>query len=207
MRADPAASGHRRTDREGRDRTFTEGAWAERIDHAVTLHLLKVWRRHPGLNAAMAVVARVTPVVMLSLMVLASFGWPPGVPGTRAASCGVGGVVAAVVARAINEPISRWVNRPRPFETAGFAPLVGHAGGQAFPSNHATGALALAVSFVHVPVYGPILLGLAVLLCISRVYCGLHHLTDVAGGALHGALAGAVAAWWQDAGGTLELFG
>ncbi|WP_051663438.1 phosphatase PAP2 family protein [Alicyclobacillus macrosporangiidus] len=197
MRVEPPAGtcgGWRRAGDEARS-GIGDGPWADRIDHAVTRRLVPLWRRWPGLNAAMAVAARVTPVVMLALMAMASFGWPAGIPAAKTGTSALAGVAAAVAARLLNEPISRWVDRPRPFETAGFAPLVGHAGGQAFPSNHATGAFALAVSFVHVPAYGPVLLALAVLLCVSRVYCGLHHLTDVLGGALHGALAGALAAW------------
>ena len=82
--------------------------------------------------------------------------------------------------------VLRFMKRLRPFERYAFLPLLGHERGHSFPSNHATGALALSVSMFSVPFYGHPLLLLAILLSIARVYTGLHHMTDVMAGVLHG---------------------
>jgi undecaprenyl-diphosphatase len=160
-----------------------------RIDEAVTEWAIRCWRRSPTLDAAVIVFAQWTPVVMLALIALAGSGFGLAGPDRQtAASTGVAAVTAAVLGRIVNEPVSRAFARPRPFEILGVSPLFGHERGESFPSNHATGAFALAVGMMSVPGYGAVLMTLAVLLCLARVYGGLHHLTDVVAGALHGTL-------------------
>lgn len=124
---------------------------------------------------------------MLVLIAAASFGigLTPSAHRVAVLRAGVA-VVTAVVARIANEPVSRLVSRQRPFEQFAFGPLVWHDTGGGFPSNHATGAFALAVSMCFVPGYGECLIVLAILLTLSRMYSGLHYLSDVIAGALHG---------------------
>lgn len=60
---------------------------------------------------------------------------------------------------------------------------------QSFPSGHATTAFALCFVFAFlVPRWFPALLGLAVLIALSRIVVGAHFATDVLGGALVGTL-------------------
>jgi undecaprenyl-diphosphatase len=154
------------------------------------------WNVSPALNALMLTLARWTPVVMLGLIVLAATGFamPAGkVHGTM--THGFLSVCSAVLARMLNEPLSVQVARPRPFEVLGFAPLTEHSRGNGFPSNHATGAFALAIGMSGVPGYFTILLSLALLLAIARVYTGLHFVTDVVAGALHGTAVSYLLLW------------
>lgn len=145
------------------------------------------WDVSPTLNALMVILAQWTPVVMTGLIALAATGFATPAGSLRwTMTHGLLSVCSAVVARILNEPLSVQVARPRPFEVLGFAPLTEHSRGNGFPSNHATGAFALAVGMAGVPHYCPILFALAFLLAISRVYTGLHFATDVAAGVLHG---------------------
>jgi undecaprenyl-diphosphatase len=164
------------------------------LDLRVALWSMRRWRQNLTVDAAMVVLATWTPVVMLALIALAGTG--VGLPaGTRVAASqhGLCAVVAAVCVRVLNEPVSRWFSRPRPFEVLGVVPLVGHERGASFPSNHAAGAFALAAAMSGVPAYGALLWGLALAVSVARVYGGLHHLSDVVAGALHGWLTGTVA--------------
>lgn len=146
------------------------------------------WDRLPNLTLFLMVSAQWTPIFMIALILLATTGYGLSVGEQQhVLAYSVTAITAAVVARILNEPISRSVKRPRPFEQIRFTPLVEHDRGNGFPSNHATGAFALAVSMYHVPGYSFLLFVLAVLLCVSRVYTLLHYVTDVVAGALHGA--------------------
>jgi undecaprenyl-diphosphatase len=165
------------------------------LDRRIAEWSMRRWQRNPTLDAAMVVLATWTPVVMLALIVLAGLGagLPPELR-DAAQRHGLCAVSAAVCVRILNEPVSRLAARPRPFETLGVAPLVGHERGGSFPSNHAAGAFALTAAMSAVPGYGSLLWVLAFAVSLARVYGGLHHLTDVVGGALHGLLVGSVAA-------------
>lgn len=85
---------------------------------------------------------------------------------------------------------------PLPFVAEGFAPLVSHEPGNAFPSDHAAlaGALAAAVlrlSGKSLRAAGAFLLLLGIAVGASRVLAGLHYPVDVAAG-----LAAGVAGAW-----------
>jgi undecaprenyl-diphosphatase len=85
----------------------------------------------------------------------------------------------------------------RPFQYREVTQLVDHDPGVSFPSNHATAALAVAlVVWVFVAArWGAILAGPAVLVAISRVFVGVHWLSDIVSAAVVAAVAVALV-WW-----------
>jgi undecaprenyl-diphosphatase len=96
---------------------------------------------------------------------------------------------AAGLALLINQPISHLVERMRPYLAhPGHAHLLIPASHDpSFPSDHATGAFALAFAiWLYDRTFGWILLALAALLSFARVYVGTHYPGDVVAGALIG---------------------
>jgi undecaprenyl-diphosphatase len=78
--------------------------------------------------------------------------------------------------------ISPDVNQSRPFVEHQVHQLIPHAADASFPSDHAT--LAFSIAFSLLPVkrkLGVIMLGLAVLTGIARVYVGVHYPGDIIG--------------------------
>ena len=71
-------------------------------------------------------------------------------------------------------------NDPRPFVVEHFTPLVAHIPDNGFPSDHVliVSAIAAIVYFFNRKV-GLALLGISILVAISRVYVGVHHPIDV----------------------------
>ncbi|UUN28736.1 phosphatase PAP2 family protein [Streptomyces sp. FIT100] len=86
--------------------------------------------------------------------------------------------------------IKRVVRRPRPqLSVRGLEPLVRTAGRHSFPSSHATAAGAAAVAFGTLwPAGRHLVPPLAAAMCVSRLVAGVHYPSDVAAGALLGAL-------------------
>lgn len=105
---------------------------------------------------------------------------------------GVGMAVALLIGYVItNLLLKNLVMRVRPYEViAGLEPLV-RAGSWAFPSGHATCSVAAGyVMYRGTPRYlGIPAIVLAVLICLSRLYVGVHYPTDVICGALIGLFA------------------
>jgi undecaprenyl-diphosphatase len=69
---------------------------------------------------------------------------------------------------------------PRPFVVGNFTPLIAHAADNGFPSDHTllSAAVATVVYFFHKKL-GIGLLTLSVLVGLSRVSAGVHHLLDI----------------------------
>lgn len=80
---------------------------------------------------------------------------------------------------------------PRPFMVSKHAPLLAHASGNGFPSDHALlGAALAAWVFRYDQRLGSLLFGLTFVVGLTRVYAGVHHLVDILGSI---AIAGLVA--------------
>lgn len=97
---------------------------------------------------------------------------------------------SAGLALLVNQPIAHAVARTRPYlaHPAHAHLLVARSADPSFPSDHATGAFALALGvWLYDRVFGTILLVLAAILSFARVYVGTHYPGDVAAGALIGA--------------------
>lgn len=71
---------------------------------------------------------------------------------------------------------------PRPFVVGHFTPLVPHAPDNGFPSDHTLLVSALAVIACYwSQTLGGLLVVIALLVAIARIYVGLHHPIDVIG--------------------------
>jgi len=104
-------------------------------------------------------------------------------------------VVSFILAKGLSDfsygVLKHLVHRPRPFLTVkGLIPLI-TPHGFSFPSGHATLAMAMAVVLAHhFPKARALVYVLAVLIGISRVYFGVHYLSDVLAGFILGAVVG-----------------
>ncbi|MDA0161662.1 phosphatase PAP2 family protein [Solirubrobacter ginsenosidimutans] len=104
------------------------------------------------------------------------------------------GTAAAGLALLVAQPIAHLVARARPYADHPVHLLIARSPDPSFPSDHATGAFALAFGlWLYDRTLGTVLLVLAALLSVSRVYVGTHYPGDVLAGALLGAgMAGAL---------------
>jgi undecaprenyl-diphosphatase len=146
--------------------------------------------------AVFEALARYLPIAIAALVGLL-FLFPRGPNPLSDRRGAVTGTIAAALALLINQPIAHAVDRLRPYAAhPGHAHLlIERSHDPSFPSDHATGAFALAAGvWFYNRKAGALLAGLAVLLSFSRVYVGTHYPGDVLGGALIGT-AVALALW------------
>lgn len=103
-------------------------------------------------------------------------------------------VLAAVVALVIAKLIQHYYVHQRPFVTrTDVTLLVDHARDASFPSEHTTGAFALAAGLgFYRRAWGLLLIALACLMAFARVFVGIHWPADVASGAAIGIAVAAV---------------
>lgn len=98
-------------------------------------------------------------------------------------------VLSAGVALAIAKVISELVDRARPFvaDPHGVHLFTSHAADPGFPSDHATGAFAVAMAiFLRNRRWGSVALVAAAVLSVGRVAIGVHFPSDVLAGAALG---------------------
>ena len=106
-------------------------------------------------------------------------------------------VLATIIALALAKFIQHYYVLERPFVTrADVTLLIDHAPDASFPSEHTTGAFALATGLgLYRRAWGLLLIALACVMAFARVFVGIHWPADVAGGAAIG-IAAAVALWF-----------
>jgi undecaprenyl-diphosphatase len=96
---------------------------------------------------------------------------------------------SAGLALLINQPISHLVDRTRPYlaHPAHAHLLIARSHDASFPSDHATGAFALAFAmWLYDRTIGTVFLILAAVVAFARVFVGTHYPSDVLAGALIG---------------------
>lgn len=105
--------------------------------------------------------------------------------------------VAAGAAIGLFTLVKQLIRRPRPYESwSDLSCLVAPPDRFSFPSGHTLTAFAMYGSLGSLlPALVPLLLTVAVLIGLSRVYLGAHYPTDVLVGGLLGALLGRLVAW------------
>jgi undecaprenyl-diphosphatase len=138
-------------------------------------------------------VANDLTAVLIALVAL-TFLLPWQTRRTERRSGAVLATAAAGLGLLVNQPIAHAVDRARPYIAHPLHAhlLIARSHDPSFPSDHATGAFALAVGvWLYDRVLGTILLALAAVLSFARVYVGTHYPGDVIGGALIGAAAAA----------------
>jgi membrane-associated phospholipid phosphatase len=133
---------------------------------------------------------------VLAVLVALIFLVPWAAGRRRRRSGAVLGTAAAGLALLINQPISHLVERTRPYlaHPAHAHLLIARSQDPSFPSDHATGAFALAFGvWLYDRTFGAALLVVAAVLAFVRIYVGTHYPGDVIAGALIGiAVAGAL---------------
>jgi undecaprenyl-diphosphatase len=145
--------------------------------------------RHDGFEDPLKAYVQASELLFaVGLLVLFVF-FPPRIR-RAAVAAGLSAGLALVVAHFLSGAIGR----ARPFVTHPNAHLfLPHARDPGFPSDHATGAFAIAFALVlRNRVVGIVALVLALLLSFGRVALGVHYPSDVFAGAVLGLLAALV---------------
>lgn len=91
---------------------------------------------------------------------------------------------------AVNQALLQFVQRIRPYDVGVTQLLVAPSPDPSFPSDHATAAFAIAFTMMAFGHRGKwlYLIG-AMLISLSRVYLGMHYVSDIAGGVATGIVA------------------
>ena len=86
--------------------------------------------------------------------------------------------------------IRKLINRPRPYETWGFTPILQkESKGVSFPSRHIFSAFMIAATLAYITPWGYLFFVPAVLLATVRVIGGVHYPSDVTAGAIFAGIA------------------
>lgn len=90
--------------------------------------------------------------------------------------------------------IRKAINKPRPYEKFEVNSLIEkNKKGQSFPSNHAACGFVIAMTgFTVNPILGFCLLAVAIIIALTRIFGGVHFISDVIAGSAIGILAGIV---------------
>lgn len=165
------------------------GKAVQALDHRVEAYVGE-WRRGNSVWGKLSIFfARYGPIVFFAEMIglcLLSLG---SLGAIRYALYAVlTAILSAVSTKWLVDSIAARIARLRPFVRYRYAPLLfKDASDPSFPSNHAGGAFALATVLVcRFPAFSAFTASLAVVVALSRLYAGLHYLSDLVSGALLG---------------------
>ena len=99
---------------------------------------------------------------------------------TQRISYGITLVVGGLLALLLAHIAASLYYNPRPFMVGHFTPLIAHAAGNGFPSDHTLLASFIGwVTLRYTRKYGVVMLIIALLIGLARVAAGVHHLEDI----------------------------
>lgn len=102
-------------------------------------------------------------------------------------------IFATAIIIIFNMAARELIGRKRPFDTLGINSIAEHKSVGSFPSNHSASAMAIAMAFSYVDyIYGAVVFVMAIITGVSRVFAGLHYLSDVLAGFFVGIFLGYV---------------
>jgi len=145
--------------------------------------------RHDGFEDPLRAYVQASEVLFaLAVVALIVFATP------RIRRAAVAAVLSAGLALLVAHFVAAAVDRARPFVDHPHAHLfLAHSADPGFPSDHATGAFAIAFALVlRDRICGIVTLALALILSFGRVALGVHYPSDVFAGALLGLAAASV---------------
>ena len=91
-----------------------------------------------------------------------------------------------------------FIHRQKPYDAGISHLIISPTPDGSFPSDYAIAATSIAFIFLFnrvAPVWTTILGAMAVLICLSRIYVGMHYVSDVLGGVAVGLLAALIVNW------------
>lgn len=136
-----------------------------------------VSRRHSRADAFMRAITHLgDPLIVICLGVALLLA-----PSVLVHDTGVTLVIALVVSHFAVQLLKRSIMRPRPHLPVGIVSLIEAPDRFSFPSGHAAAALCVGLGIASLlpPVLGLIVLGMGLLVGISRCYLGVHYPGDV----------------------------
>lgn len=172
------------------------------MDAAVTAWINGWAGASPVLDAVMRAVTGYGVPLIVVLVVLSWWGGDRA----RLRHVAISAGLAFLLGLALNQLILLGVHRVRPYDAGVTQLLIAKSADWSFPSDHATASVAVAAMVLAKGLrrFGLALAGLAALVCLSRVFVGMHYAGDILGGAATGILAVlTVSALWR-AGNALE---
>lgn len=163
------------------------------MDYALLRDVNGWARAHDGVEDLLLRYAQVSELIFVA-MVAALFVLLRGPEHRRAA---IAAALSAGLALLVVHLLAGVVDRPRPFVShpGSVTLFLPHAADPSFPSEHATGAFAIAFAvWLRMRAWGAVALALAAVLALSRVALGVHYPADVVAGALAG-IGAALVVW------------
>lgn len=138
-----------------------------------------------GIHPLLDVVVATFGSVAVPLMVLYTvFHWWLPTRDARQRHLALAAGATFLLGQAINQIVLLFVHRPRPYLAGVSHLLIPPSADWSFPSDHATAATGIALTFLLHGYFGrgASLMGVALLVCLARVWVGTHYVGDVLGG-------------------------
>ena len=163
--------------------------WFMQVDQFVTLWAIA--HRAPTFNVLMWMISLIGGHGLVWYVIGATLGIARRMRWAAVVSLFLSLLLAAFISDVVLKPL---IARPRPFVSLPAVLVIGERPSDAsFPSGHAAHAFAGAVMLTSaLPTGRWIWLALAVLIAYSRMYLGVHYLSDIIGGAVVGTISAVV---------------
>jgi undecaprenyl-diphosphatase len=155
------------------------------FDKGITL-LINGWAGHNSLADTLAVWGA-DDLIFVMVAVVALRWWQIGSYPRMRHVCLVAGL-SFLLAVVINLLVTLFIHRVRPNDAGLTQALIAHSPDWSFPSDHAATSTAIAAALWfqdHRKLATALFVAVAII-CVSRVFVGVHYVSDVIGGALVG---------------------